>query len=293
MDKDNMEKDYVKNDYIKNSTKRCPYCSRKINYGVRLLEHNKGEHTCNHCNKISNIKQNSLIWIIMIICCLVSLLIMIFYMTSSKSIQDTFDDTGKMKFFIKVFFGDFMYLKWVLWETFPFIVFFFVSPLFIEYYPQKKFMEQTQTSIDLTVPLTKTSSVPKVKTDSRTRSIPKTKSQPFSGEFEDISSSSSSDIEKTRAFSVTTDISDYYKDVAEKKDEVMMDINVQKKSTSRSYSSDAPLIKVSHEQHYVRESSLQDDDIREYVPTRQRSQEPSQQAKERKNPQNYSANRRF
>ena len=135
--------------------------------------------------------------------------------------------------------------------------------------------------------------MPKTKTDSRTRAIPKVDSQPFSGEYEDISSSSSSDIEKTRAFSVTADISDYYKDIAEKEDEEMMDISVQRNSTSRSYSSDAPLIKVSHDQYSERNDYEQDEYIREYVPTKQRIQEHSPQRREKTTTSNYSANRRF
>ena len=293
MNKDNMEKDYNKKYYRDKGKKRCPYCSRKINYGVRLLEHKKGEHTCNHCNKISNIKQNSLIWIILTICCLVALLIMIFYLTAAKGIQKTYNETGNMGFLVSTFFGDFMYIKWLIWELIPFITFYFVSPLFIEFAPQKKFMEQTQTSIDLDIPFVNTASNSRSKADSRTRTIPKAKSQPFTGEFEDISSSSSGDMGKTRAFSVSAETSDYYKDVTQKEDDVMMDISLQKNSTSRSYSSDAPLIKVSHDQYSERNDYEQDEYIREYVPTKQRIQEPSPQRREKTTPSNYSANRRF
>ena len=67
-----------------------------------------------------------------------------------------------------------------------------------------------------------------------------------------------------------------------------MNINVQRNSTSRSYSSDAPLVKVSREQTPQREEY-----IKEYVPAKQKTQVTSTEAKERTSPSNYSANRRF
>lgn len=262
--------------------KRCPYCSRKIKYGRRFLDHNKGEHICDHCKKISNIKQNSLIWIALIITCLFALLIMIFYLTSAKGIQDTYDDTGKMKFFVSLFFGSLKELKWIIWEIIPFLVFYFVSPVFIEYYPQKRFIEQTQTKIDLSVPMTNTASI-RTKADSNKRNIPRQKQTPFTGVYEDISSSSG-EMSKTRAFSVS--------DVPSCKEETekvnISDINIQKNSTSRSYSSDAPLIKVSHE------TVVRDDDIKEYIPVKDRVQEVRPVSNEKNTPAgNYSANRKF
>lgn len=270
-------------------SKRCPYCSRKINYGRRLLEQSKGEHTCNHCKKISNIKQNPLIWITLIICCLFALFIMVFYLSASKNIQDIYDDTGKMKFFVKMFFGKSKEFKWILWEILPFIVFYFISPVFIEFSPQKKFMEQTQSSIDLTVPFANTASTAKGKADSNRRNIPKQKAVEFSGVYEDISSSSS-DIGKTRAFSVNS-ATEYYKDKNTENTSSMTDINIQRNSTSRSYSSDTPLVRVSRETPVSR-----DDDIKEYIPARERVQEQEKTpvSKEKNTPPtNYSANRKF
>lgn len=267
---------------------RCPYCSRKINYWRRLLENSKGEHTCKNCRKISNIKQDPVIWIVLILCCLFALFIMIFYFSSAKSIQNTYDETGKMKFLVKLFFGNLKEVKWIFWEIFPFIVFYFISPLFIGYSPQKRFMEQTQSKIDLSVPLTNTSSSPKVKTDQRTRNIPKAKEPVFTGVYEDISSSSSSDIDKTRAFRVS-DSSELYKEEKKEKAEVMTDINVQKNSVSSSYSSDAPLIKVSHNIP----PAEKDEDVKEYVPAKDRTKENNPAEKEKPVPPNYSANRKF
>jgi len=273
--------------------KRCPYCSRKINYGRRLLESSKGEHICKHCKKNSNIKQNPLIWIILIICCLFSLSVMIFYFSSAKNIQDTYDDTGKMKFLVTVFFGTFKEIKWIFWEIFPFIVLYFITPLFIEFYPQKKFMEQTQTNIDLSIPLSNTASMQKVKADGKSNKFAKIKEPEFTGVYEDISSSS--DIGKTRAFSVSdannlNDHSEYYKDEIEKEEEIMTDINSQKNSVSRSYSSDTPLIKVSHTSNYQEQ-----EEVKEYIPSKERVQDAVSKASanDKNTHSNYSANRKF
>ena len=107
---------------------KCPYCGRKIGYGIRLTENKKGEHTCNHCNKISNIKQDTYIWILLILCSVLSILILIFYISSANSIQNIYDDTGKMKFLVSLFFGKLMIFKWIIWELIPFIAFYFFSP---------------------------------------------------------------------------------------------------------------------------------------------------------------------
>lgn len=264
--------------------KKCPYCARKINYWKRLLEASKGEHICKNCKKISNVKQNSLIWIVLSLCCLFALFIMIFYFSSSKDIQNIYDDTGKMKFLVNLFFGDLKEVKWILWEIFPFIVFYFLSPLFVEYAPQKRFMEQTQTKIDLSVPTGNTPSNQKGKTDHRTRNIPKTKEPEFQGVYEDISSSSSGSMDKTRSFRVTDSVEPPKEN---KTNENMTDIN--RNSVSNSYSSDAPLVKVPHNH-----SVYADEDVKEYVPAKERTKENKPAASDKKTPPvNYSANRKF
>lgn len=269
---------------MNNELKKCPYCLRKINYGRRFLEKSKGEHTCSHCKKISNIKQNSLIWISFIIACMLALIIMVFYLSSAKSIQKTYDTTGKMKFFVNLFFGSMKEVKWVIWETLPFIVFYFISPLFIEFYPQKRFMSETQTNIDLSIPLSSMTSTEKLKAENRTRNIPKIKEPEFSGIYEDISSSSSGDIEKTRAFNVMDAV-----DVNVNKNN-MTDISYKSNSKSQSYSSDVPLIKVNREPLYQ-----EDEEVKEYIPAKERTQDikiPVQKEKPA-GTGNYSANRKF
>ncbi len=257
---------------------KCPYCGRKIGYGTRLIEHKKGEHTCNHCQKNSNIKQDSYIWILLALCGVFSLFILVFYLSSAEYIQNIYDDSGKMKFLVSLFFGNLMILKWIIWEMIPFVVFYFVSPVFLKFTPQKRFMEQTQTKIDLSVPIVSTSS--KSKADSRTQNILKKQTE-FSGVYEDISSSSSANMDKTRSFRVSDAQSSEYTDV-----------NKERTSKSQSYSSDAPLIRVSHEPVVPAE----EDDMKEYVPSKDREKSHSQvkvTVQTEKPKSNYSANRKF
>ncbi len=260
---------------------KCPYCSRKINYKVRLLEHGEAEHECPHCNKTSKITQNSNIWILLIICSMIAVFIMIFYFTASKSIQGAYDDEGKFAFLVALFFGKAKEIKWMIWELLPFAAFFFISPLFIEFLPLKRFMEQTPSSIDLSVP-TRNTSAKSERPTGRTRNIPKAQTTSFKGVYEDISSSSES-VDKTRAFRMSDMMNneDYLSDSV---------TNVTPMSTSKSdsYSSDVPLKRVNHEQ------------VREYTPKADREKaektvQRTQTPRETKPTQNgnYSGNRRF
>ncbi len=259
---------------------KCPYCSRKINYKTRLLEHGEAEHECPHCNKTSKITQNSNIWILLIICCMVAAFILIFYFTSSKSIQNAYDDDGKFGFLVALFFGKAKEIKWMIWELIPFAAFLFISPLFIEFAPLKRFMEQTPSSIDLSVPVR--SSSRGEKPTGRTRNIPKAQTASFKGVYEDISSSSGR-VDETRAFRM----SDMVRTGEISSDEVT-DVTPVSRSKSDSYSSDVPLRRVNHEQ------------VREYTPRSERihTEAPAQKnqnIRDKKPPQggNYSANRKF
>ncbi|MBQ4569019.1 MAG: hypothetical protein IJA62_03000 [Ruminococcus sp.] len=260
---------------MKNDKFRCPYCSKKIGYGTRLLEHRKGEHNCNHCQKISNIKQDSYIWISLVLCIVFALFILIFYLSSAEHIQRVYDESGKMKFLVSLFFGNTMIIKWIIWEIIPFIIFHFVSPVFLRFTPQKRFMEQTQTKIDLSVPIV--SSPSKSKVESRTQKIITNQTE-FTGEYEDISSSSS-DMSKTRSFSVSDSQNNEY-----------MDVNKERTTKSQSYSSDAPLIRVSHEVA----TSAEEEDVKEYVPVKEKSHSQVKVSVQTdKSKSNYSANRKF
>lgn len=256
---------------------KCPYCSRKVSYAKRFIRKDKGEYICENCNKVSNIKHNSNVWISLIFAAMFSLLILVFYLAAYKGVQGVYDEDGKLGVLVALFFGNAMIFKWILWEILPFAAFYFISPMFVEFYPQKRFMEQTQSKIDLSVPthITKAS---KEKSSSNTRNIPKLQTNSFKGIYEDISSSSSSDIDKTRAFRVTSS-------------DNLTDVNKERLSKSNSYSSDTPLVKMSREV-----SEYTEDDIKEYIPSKERIKTVTAvnktQQKE-KNNLNYSANRKF
>lgn len=260
---------------------KCPYCSRKVNYKTRLLEHGEAEHDCPHCNKTSKITQNSNIWILLIICCMVAVFIMIFYFTSANSIQDAYDDEGKFAFLIALFFGKSKEIKWMIWELIPFAVFFFVSPVYIEFSPLKRFMEQTPSNIDLSVPV-RNSSARGDKPTGRTRNIPKAQTASFKGVYEDISSSSET-VDKTRAFRMSDMVQS-----GEISSDKMTDVTTSHSSKSDSYSSDVPLRRVHHEQ--VREYTPRGERVRTETPA-QRSDSPRD--KRPAQSKNFSANRKF
>lgn len=256
---------------------KCPYCSRKIEYKTRLLEHGNAEHDCPNCNKTSKISQNPNIWILLILCCMVALFIMIFYFSAAKPIQNIYEDEGRFAFLVTLFFGKAKEIKWMFWELLPFAVFLFVSPAYIEFLPLKRFMEQTPSKIDLSVPVHSSSSKSD-KPTGRTRNIPKTQTGSFSGVYEDISSSSGS-VDKTRAFRISDMESS----------EGVTDVSSYTTSKSDSYSSDAPLKKVQHHEQ-----------VREYSPRTERTETerpPQKTAPQstKKPPQggNYSGNRKF
>ena len=256
--------------------KKCPYCNRKISYTTRLIEHGDAEHDCPNCNKTSKITQDSRIWALLLLCSIFALFILIFYFSFSKSIQYAFDYEDKYAFLVALFFGKAKEIKWMIWELIPFAVFFFVSPVYIEYRPLKRFMEQTSPKIDLSVPV---SSRRSDKPTGRTRNIPKAQTTSFKGVYEDISSSSGN-VDRTRAFRMS--------DIASEETEGFTDVTPQKTSKSDSYSSDAPLRRVNHEQ------------VREYTPRSERPAETPPAKPEKKTDDkktqpngNYSGNRKF
>lgn len=256
---------------------QCPYCGRKIKYFQRLTEHNMGEHECSHCKKKSNIKQEGAIWGILFIAALFAVIIMLMYFTCSKSVIAANEAEGKFKLLMFFFFGGAMEIKWLLWELLPFVAFYFLSPLFMTFTPQQRYMVETTTSIDLGIPteLHNTASIGSPKPETNTRVIPKADEAVFSGEYEDISSSSGMD--KTRAFSVN----DINQSAASEK----ININSQPTSVSNSYKSDVPLKRIYHEPQRV---ETEEDDARVYV--REEKEEKKAPAK---TGGNFSANRKF
>lgn len=128
---------------------KCPYCGRKITYGTRFSEKGIGEHTCKSCKKPSNVVQNKRIWVIFAIASLIALLILLFYFAFANVVQREFNESGSYAFLVTLFFGKLKTLKWAIWEILPFLMFYFVSPLFIEYRMQKKYAYTSADHIDL------------------------------------------------------------------------------------------------------------------------------------------------
>lgn len=212
----------------------CPYCKRKVKYLKRLLEHNNGEHKCPHCNKISNITQDKKMWTLLFVTIGVAALIMLFYFIASGPVTEAYNTEGSYKFLMAVFFGKSKEIKWLIYEMIPFIIFYFISPVFMEFSPQKRYMDYTTTSIDLNVPKMPKNDRKASKADGSTKTISVTGSE-FSGVYEDISSSSSDAMGKTRAFDVNSLTSD------------TTNINTEKNSTSGYYRDNTPLKRVKKE----------------------------------------------
>ncbi|MBQ9743199.1 MAG: hypothetical protein IJV88_05970 [Ruminococcus sp.] len=244
---------------------RCPYCSRKIGYSTRLLEHRKGEHVCTHCKKPSNITQTSVIWLLFTLCTVFAGIIMLFYFTMAETVQTAYDTSGKNGFLVALFFGKYKEIKWIIWEILPYIILFFTAPCCIKFIPIKKYMEQTSTKIDLSL-----SSLSKPSESSRaektSRSAPKIDHTVYTGKFEDISSSSSGDsLEKTKSFTVGD----------------MIDVTPPQTSVSASHTCEVPLRKyasaVREADRYEEERITRDESPKE----------------DRRNQGNYSGNRKF
>ncbi len=259
----------------------CPYCKRKIKYFTLLTEHNLGEHECNHCKKKSNIKQDSLMWLLLIGTVSVALIIMLLYFLFAKSVNFAHEESGAFSFLCFMFFGKGYEIKWLIWEMLPFVAFYFVSPLFMKFVPQKRFVEQTTTSIDLDVPGVPmvTGSFPTV--SGSTIVIPMADEMgEFSGDYENISSSS--DIGSTRAFDVTNISA-----------EDAVNINKPKTSTSASYRDTEPLVKIIHENELEDDSEISFDENEEVRVDFTKTREQYTQNTEDTKKTSYSANRKF
>ncbi len=290
-----------------NKGSKCPYCKRKISYFRRFIEHNMGEHECKHCNKKSNIKQQGLIWALFAICVFFAFAIMLFYLSFSDSIMRENAINGSHATMMKLFFGKFKVVKWFLWEMIPFVLFYFLAPLFIIFTPQQRYMEQTTTSIDLNipkVPLNNTAGKKEPVVTTNTRVIPKNSE----GSFEDIRSSSDN-LEKTRAFDVNDLSNNEESDTslrsegisvrraAFESDKTEEKVNITKPSTSvsNSYRDDSPLRKIPIEERVeTKITEKAPEDIKEYVPSKTTAPTVIRTAKETEKPKgNYSANRKF
>lgn len=263
---------------------QCPYCQRKVKYFTRLMEHTSGEHICPHCKKHSNITQKKEMWMTLIAAVIVALFIMLFYLIAGESMVEAQKADGSFFFLNLIFFGSSMMIKWVIWELIPFLAFFLISPCFMEFTPQKRFLEQSNTiNIDL--------SVPKVSTDTRssdsksgsTRKIPLTSPTVYTGEFEEISSSSKTG-SATRAFDLNGDV--------HSQGTQTVNVNSRQTSTSQSHRSDVPLKKVSHEPPKDEVTQYRSNTANAPIIPRDASSNEKPTV-DRKTTGNYSGNRKF
>ncbi|MBR3987704.1 MAG: hypothetical protein IKK10_00170 [Clostridia bacterium] len=261
---------------------KCPYCGRKITYGTRFMERCEGEHICKNCKKPSNIIQDKRIWMVFTASIIVSVLILLFYFTFSTVVQHEYNADGSHGIMVALFFGKFKTLKWILWEIFPYLVFFFVSPLFINYQMQKKYAGMTSEHIDLD-----TDFLPPVTNDvslasGSTRVIPKVGSTKVADDFDFQNiSSSSGKISDTRNFNLK---------------ESMTEINPESYVKSASGKSDAPLKKVERVKPQIIDEPQELYRVKVLKEQERQKRELQEQAKTiDKNSQdkNYSANRKF
>lgn len=182
---------------------KCPYCGRKITYGVRFMERGEGEHICKHCKKPSNIVQDKKIWMLFTVTAIFSVLVLLFYFAFANVIQHGYNTDGSYSVLVALFFGKFKTIKWVLWEILPYLVFFFVSPLFINYGMQKKYAYSSADHIDLGTEFLEPVNTDSAPVSGSTRVIPKVGATKVDDDFdfEEISSSSGN-LSNTRNFSL-------------------------------------------------------------------------------------------
>lgn len=261
---------------------KCPYCGRKITYGTRLLEKGEGEHICKSCKKPSNVVQDKKIWMLFAITAIVSILILLFYFAFGNVVQHEFNEDGSHSVMVALFFGKLKTFKWIFWEMLPYLVFFFVSPIFINYQMQKKYAYATADKIDLD-----TDFLPPVEENASpasgsTRVIPKVGTTKVSDDFDfqEISSSSSK-ISDTRNFNLK---------------EAMTEINPESFVKSASGRSDAPLRKVER----VKPQAIEEPQelyrvklLKEQERQRQELQAQAKNIDKGTQDKNYSANRKF
>ncbi len=261
---------------------KCPYCGRKITYSTRFMERCEGEHICKNCKKPSNIVQDKRIWMLFTATAIISILILLFYFTFGTVVQHEYNADGSHKVLIMLFFGKLKTFKWILWEILPYLAFFFVSPLFINYQMQKKYAGMTAEHIDLD-----TDFLPPVTNDvspasGSTRVIPKVGSTKVSDDFDfqDISSNSGK-ASDTRSFNLK---------------DAVTEIDPESYVKSASDRSDAPLKKVERVKPHIIDEPQELYRVKVLKEQERQKRELQEQAKSiDKNSQdkNYSANRKF
>ena len=260
---------------------KCPYCGEKISYGTRFMEKGEGEHICKKCKKPSNVEQNKKIWILFAITSIVSILILIFYFAFSSPVQKAFDDNGSFGFLVFMFFGKTKELKWILWELLPYIVFIFVSPVFVEYSMQKKYAGFTSTMEFSAEDFISPENISDVDNVSSTRVMSRIGTTKVSADhvFENISSSSTGDFDKTRSFNIKEEVTS---------------INPEDYVKSESYRDNSPLKRVDRAPQTTKVQPRELYRARELREKEAREREILSENKASKpENKNYSANRKF
>lgn len=260
---------------------KCPYCGKKITYGVKFMERGEGEHYCKYCKKPSNIVQDKKIWMIFTVSAILSLLILLFYFAFANVVQHKFNEDGSYSVLVAMFFGKLKTLKWIFWEILPYLVFFFISPVFISYQMQKKYAYTSADHIDLGTdflpPVDKGTSP----ASGSTRVIPKVGTTKVSDDFdfEEISSSSSK-LSDTRNFNLK---------------EAITEIDPESYVKTASSRSDTPLKKVERVKPQVIEEPQELYRVKVLREQERQKKELQAEAKniDKSADKNYSANRKF
>lgn len=251
------------------------------------MEKGNGEHYCKSCKKPSNVVQDKKIWLLFAIAAVFSLFILLFYFSFSGVVQHAYNTNGDYGAMVAVFFGKYKTIKWILWEVIPFLVFFFVSPLFVNFQMQKKYAYTSADHIDLGTDFIPPIDTQETKTSGSTRVIPKvgvTKVED-NYNFENISSNSGRNLSDTRNFNIKGEVTQ---------------INPESYVKSASYSSDAPLKKVEHSAQVNSTSVPQQTQelyrvkvLREQELRRQELQAQAKNLDNKSSERNYSGNRKF
>lgn len=261
---------------------KCPYCGKKITYGVRLIEKGEGEHYCKHCKKPSDIVQDKKIWMLFTVTTIISVLILLFYFVFANIVQHEYNADGSHGVLVAIFFGKLKTFKWIFWEILPYLVFFFISPLFVNYQMQKKYAYTSADRIDLGadfLPPVEESLTP---ASGSTRVIPKVGATKVSDDFDfQEISSSSGNLSNTKSFSIK---------------ETMTEIDPESYVKTASGGSDAPLKKVER----VKPKAVEEPQelyrvkvLREQERQKRELQAQAKNIDKNTTDKNYSANRKF
>lgn len=246
------------------------------------MERGSGEHICKHCKKPSNIVQDKGIWMLFTVCAIFSVVILLFYFGFANIFQQAYNEDGSFSFVVAMFFGKYKTLKWILWELLPYLAFFFISPIFINYQMQKKYAYNSADRIDLGTDFIPPVDADSAPTSGSTRVIPKVGTTKVEDDFdfEEISSSSKK-ISDTRNFNLK---------------ETITEIDPESFVKTASSRSNAPLKKVERVKPQVVEEPQELYRVKVLREQERQKRELEEQAKsidKSSGEKNFSANRKF